>query len=348
MTDAQLGSALLCVGLGALPTMAVTGRLVDRFGVRVAGVPLIALAATGVVMAACVSDVVSLSIGMLFVGATSGAADVAANALAGRAEARAGRRVITLAHAAFSGSVVLGSLGAGMLLSVSDAVGFTFLITGILIAVAGAGVFLFGAGPVSVDSAAPVGGRGRVPWMLPFALVGAVGALGFAVENAHQSWSAIFLDGELVASPFVAAVAPATFAAFAAVTRFAAGTLERIPARVLLQGGAIVAAFGTLLLASAQHVLVAVIGLALAAVGTSVLFPTLLSHTTRTVAEAERGRVTSIVSTIAYLGFVLGPVYVGVLAGAFGLRGSLIGVAALAVAFGILAPRVTGRTRATA
>ena len=45
VSEGQLGTALLFVGLGALPAMAFTGRAVDRFGLRVAAWLLAALAA---------------------------------------------------------------------------------------------------------------------------------------------------------------------------------------------------------------------------------------------------------------------------------------------------------------
>jgi len=41
---------------------------------------------------------------------------------------------------------------------------------------------------------------------------------------------------------------------------------------------------------------------------------------------------------VSYLGFLLGPVYVGLLADATGLRGAMAAVAALAVALFILTP----------
>ncbi len=99
--EAELGAALLFVGLGALPAMLLTGRLVDRFGTRTAGWLLIALALAGLLMSSTARDLPTLAVGMALVGATSGAADVAANALAGHAEQRSGRRVITLAHGVF-------------------------------------------------------------------------------------------------------------------------------------------------------------------------------------------------------------------------------------------------------
>lgn len=340
LTDAQLGTALLFVGLGALPAMALTGRAVDRFGARVTGVPLVGLALTGVLLAVTARDLVTVSVGMLLVGATSGAADVAANALAGFAERRSGRRVITLAHAVFSSFVVVGSLGAGALRAVSDGILPTFVLAGGLVASAGAAVLVVGDGPHPSGPAPASDRRGRLSTVLPFVAVGLVGALAFAAENAHQSWGAIFLTDELQAAPWLAAVAPATFATFAALTRFAVGWSSRVSEVPLLAGGSVTAVAGTVLLAVAHDIPAALVGLALAAVGTSVLFPTLLSLTTRGVPDSYRGRATSAVGTTAYLGFVLGPVYVGLLSGAVGLRGAMLGVAALAAAFAVLVPLV--------
>ncbi|MFB2581367.1 MFS transporter [Herbiconiux sp. P15] len=353
LTDAQLGAALLCVGIGAVPAMALTGRAVDRFGSRAGGLALVALALTGVALALFGRDLAALAVGMLLVGATSGSADVAANALAGSAERATGRRVITRAHAVFSCFVVVGSLITGALTAATSGLVPTFVVSGILIAAAGGLVFLAGASPRSPRRHHPAKAPRTVPPrtvlprtvppLLPLVAIGLVGALGFASENAHQSWSAIFLTDELQATPLVASFAPATFALFAAAARFSVGFSTRIPDSLILRGGALTAVLGALLLAVAPNVPVAVTGLAIAAIGTSVLFPTLLSRATRHVDDDTRGRATSVVATTAYLGFVLGPVYVGFLSGALGLRGAIIGVAALCLAFALLAPIVTRR-----
>ncbi|MFV4914282.1 hypothetical protein PFZ49_12220 [Microbacterium lacticum] len=105
LTAAELGGALLWIGVGALPAMMFTGRAVDRFGVRITGLLLITLAASGVLLAWQAHDLLSISVGMLLIGATSGSSDVAANALAALGEARSSRRVITLSHAVFSAFV---------------------------------------------------------------------------------------------------------------------------------------------------------------------------------------------------------------------------------------------------
>lgn len=340
LTEAQLGGALLCVGAGALPAMLFTGRGVDRFGVRVTGLFLIALAAAGVLLAWQARDLTSMVVGMLLVGATSGASDVAANALAALGESRSKRRVITLGHAVFSSFVVVSSLGAGALRAAGYDVTLVFAVAGLLIAAAGSAVLVLSDGrPAAAVAVTPLRFSDlRLAW--PFIIIGLVGALGFAAENAHQSWGAIFLEDELRAGVGIAALAPATFAAAAALTRFAAGASNRIPDRALLIGGAAVASTGTLVVAFAPSILIALIGLALSAIGTSVLFPTLLSTSLRGVPDDRRGRATSTIGTTAYLGFVFGPVYVGFLAGWVGLRGAMIGVALLTAVFALTAPLI--------
>nr|WP_181035609.1 MFS transporter [Clavibacter michiganensis] len=346
VSDAQLGGALLCGGLGALPAMLFTGRAVDRFGTRITGLLLATLAVAGILVAVFARDIVAVCVGMLLVGATSGASDVAANALAGGEEARSGRRIITLAHAVFSSFVVVGSLGAGAIFGSGGEAPLIFLVSGLVILASGVVVFGRGTRTTTGTRAESETGvttntmRRRPALLLPFVIVGLVGALGFAAENAHQSWGAIYLVDELKASPALAAIAPATFAACAAITRFVVGFSARIPAVALLVGGAATAVVGTLIVAAAENVGVALLGLALAAVGTSVLFPTLLSQAVRGIDDDIRGSTTSIIATTAYIGFLLGPVFVGLLSSAVGLRGSMIGVTVLVAAFGMLSPLV--------
>ncbi|MET7395418.1 MFS transporter, partial [Dactylosporangium sp. NPDC005572] len=106
----------------------------------------------------------------------------------------------------------------------------------------------------------------------------------------------------------------------------------------VLLAGALTAAAGAVLVAAAPGLLAAALGLVAAAAGTAVLFPTLVGIVSRAVDESHRGRATSIVTTVSYLGFVAGPVYVGLWADAAGLRGAMLAVAALAALLLALTP----------
>jgi MFS family permease len=341
ITNGQLGLALLFVGAGALPAMLLAGRALDRWGLRVAAVVIGALGGVGAGLALTAVNLASLCAGLAVVGATSGAADVAMNAVAGRAEELAGRPVITRAHGIFSSLVVLASLAAGLASAASLPLAFPFTAVAVLSLVAGA--FMLRTLPAGVAAqrhdrsradAAPFGRREIVP----FLLIGVLGALAFASENAHQSWSAVFAQDELRSGAGLSAVAPAVFAGTVAITRFATGGLNASHARIVLLAGALAAAAGAALIAAAPTLLIAGLGLAAAAAGTAVLFPTLLGIVSRDVDESHRGRATSVVTTVSYLGFLVGPVYVGLWADAVGLRGAMVAVAALAVGLFVLTP----------
>ena len=346
LTDAQFGTVLLFIGVGALPAMLLSGRAVDRWGIRVAGIMLISLAVAATIVGATAHNFVSASISMLLLGVASGASDVAINSLAGRAERQTGSRIITRSHGVFSLFVVIGSLVAGAARSVNLNPLTIFLSIAVVILILGTCVaHLAKTSDVTSDSDVRGSERPALGSFAPFLLIGLVGALAFAVENAHQSWGAVFLSDELHAPPGIAALAPATFAAFAATARFASSAARGLKPPLLLVGGSLVAATGTMIVAYSDSIWVALVGFAIAAIGTSVLFPTLLSIATKNVPETQRGRATSAVSTIAYLGFLLGPAYVGLLASTTTLRTALVGVALLALVYTLTCLPVTRRLR---
>ncbi|HEY8544387.1 MAG TPA: hypothetical protein VIL36_05035, partial [Acidimicrobiales bacterium] len=85
-----------------------------------------------------------------------------------------------------------------------------------------------------------------------------------------------------------------------------------------------------------------------AAAGTAVVHPTLLGLVADHADEPARGRATSLVTTVAYLGFLAGPVYVGRWADATALPTAMLAVAALAAALAVVAVPVLALTAGTA
>ncbi len=342
LTEGQLGTALLFVGVGALPAMLLTGRVIDRLGLRLASVLMSLLGAAGIFIAAAAQSYPAVVACMLLVGATSGATDVAINTLAGQAEHNTAKPLVARAHGTFSLAVVVSSLSAGAFLSGPGLTG-TFTAALVAVLILGALVWrgttfttaLHPAAPMTAPSATkpatPSSGRPKLA--TPLLALGLIGALAYATENAHQSWGAVLITESFSASPQLASTAPATFAAAAALARLTLAPLSRShPVPLLIAGGA-TATLGSVVLAAAPSIPVALIGLALAALGTATLFPTLISHGLRTIEPARRGRATSTVATTAYLGFLLGPAYVGLIADATSLRWAIVGIAALALLF---------------
>jgi MFS family permease len=344
VSEGQLGLALLFVGAGALPAMPFSGRIVDRHGTRATGALLALLGGAGMLVAFIARDFLTLAVALTVLGASSGAADVAINTVAGSAQRATGRPVLPRAHAMFSAAVVGASLLAGALEGLGAPTATPFVVVAVASVTVAVALALAGGQPApgvpSPDPAHPRAQRPEPPRppikLTPLLVLGGLGALAYAVENAHQSWSALYLGSELGAGPALAAAGPAVFAAVVAVTRFAsAGMATRSPAVVIVAGSALAAA-GTAALSAATSVAVGLAGLALAATGLAALFPTLMSIVTATTPEWRRGAATSVVTTVAYLGFLAGPVYVGAWAGAVGLRGAMLAVAGLAVGLAVL------------
>lgn len=117
LTGASLGALLLCLGIGSLAAMPVTGKLVARFGCRrvmlvstllvLIMLPLLATAASHLLLAAAL---------MLF-GAGLGTLDVAMNYQAVEVEKAAGRPMMSGFHGFFSLGGILGAGTVSLLLS---------------------------------------------------------------------------------------------------------------------------------------------------------------------------------------------------------------------------------------
>ncbi|MGW0195101.1 MFS transporter [Nonomuraea sp. NPDC003201] len=349
VSDAEFGVVLLFIGAGALPAMLLAGRLVDALGLRVTGVLLALLGVMGVVLSAAAVNYAALCAGILLMGASSGAADVALNTLAATVEKRTGRPVVTRSHAAFSATVALSSLATGALTAIADSLLVNFAAGAVVVVALGLAVVTATRPAHADDAAAPEGAAtrpGRMSGWIALVMVGAIGAFAFAAENAYQSWSAVLLTDAFTASPALAAVAPAVFATTAALTRFATGTVTlRRPIATLVVASAIATA-GGVLTAFAATLPLALGGVIAAAVGTSALFPTLLSYGLRPVPDGSRGRATSAISTVAYLGYLAGPAYFGLIADVTGVQRTFLGIAALTAVVPAAIPALPALKRA--
>jgi MFS family permease len=338
-----LGLALLCIGAGALVTMRPAGAVLDRFGARV--LPLaVALFAATTVLPALATSAAALAVALLALGAASGAVDVAINGEGVRAEAATGKPLMNLGHAAFSGTVVVASLLAGALRAAGAGVGAIFAAVAVVVLLTALGLARLPAAEGRPGDEAGGGLRAllRVPAWL--AVLGGFTALAYFIENAWQNWSAVHLESTLGAAPALAAAGPALFAASAATGRLLGqAATRRFEDRALVGAGAALAAAGTLLAALAPATGVALAGIALAGLGTSVCAPVLIGIAGARAGPAARASAVSIVTTLAYLGFLVGPAAVGLAADAASLRAALAGVAGLALLLAALVRLAPGR-----
>ena len=129
ISHAEIGTALLFFGGGAVLSMQVTGFLVDRIGSK--GATLLALAALGigVTTPGLATDLLSLSITLFIFGFGLGATDIAMNAHAVVVERVYNRPILSAFHAFWSIGGLLGAILGGTMVGL-DILPYTIATSG--------------------------------------------------------------------------------------------------------------------------------------------------------------------------------------------------------------------------
>jgi MFS family permease len=320
VSKGALGIAMLFVSLGSIPAMfLLAAPAVDRFGARAValGCAIFAFAAT---LPGLATTLPGLIVTLGLTGVASGMLDVAINANAGRIESTTGRRFMPLAHGFYSVGVLVGAVAAG--LARNAGVGREPILLAVAGCVALTGLAASGD-PARVDAEQSAGIR----IVRGLVLIGLLGAAAFIVEGGIETWSALFLERQLHAEPAVSGLGPGIFAASMAAGRFFGQAAGRVSDRGLLGGGAAVSAGGCVLAALAPNAAVGLVGFAIAGAGVSLNAPVVFGIAGR---RPDAASAVATVTTIGYLGLLVGPPLVGLVAQATSLRVSFLVLAAIA------------------
>jgi MFS family permease len=337
-SHAALGAALLCVSLGALATMRLTGWLCERFGSGSVSTSAAALLSSAVVVPGLVTSISALSAALLVFGAATGMLNVAMNSMGVQLEKVSGRPVLSSMHAAFSFGGLAGSVVGGL-------VGSRMPVGAHLVAVAVGGLLITSmlspslralatsdrpaSREPSTDTADSLGGaRGAV------LVLGAIAACTAFGEGALSDWAGLHLRVDLHSTTIVAAAGYAVFSLAMAVGRLLGHRLlAALGATRLLGLGAVTATAGMLLTALSPHVGPALGGLVVVGLGLANLFPVAIAR-----AGALAGpRGVGLASTVGYSGLLAGPALIGFLSARLGLPVALTSVSALALVAAALA-----------
>jgi MFS family permease len=278
----------------------------------------------GIAALAFAGGYAALLLALIVLHAASGLYDVGINAAAVDLEKATGRRFMAVLHAAFSAGGVVGALSAGALLSVGVDYRHVYLgvllpLGAVILAVATIRLPPPGEPPDNDDGEE----RPRFYRNLPLLLIAVIATLALLSEGEMEHWSGVYLRRTLGLSALLGGSGVAVFYGAMAVGRLgAAFVIARFGNRRTLRAAGLLAAGGmTLALATREPSLVIagflVVGLALSAV-----VPIAFSAA-GDLAPERAGAAISVVTTLGYGGFLLGPVIVGGLAEVLGLRVAL-------------------------
>jgi MFS family permease len=342
LSDGRLGLALFAVPAGSVLTLALSGRIADRFGavrvLRIAGV----LVPAALIPIGLAGGLAALMATLAVYGALAGLLDVSMNACGARLELGYGRPIMSSLHAGYS---IAGLAGAGIG-GISAWLGFGPLPTFVVAAVALGGLGLLAAPRVVIPAAVPARGDDPPkPPRNPSAVIWVLGLLalcGQVGEGSAGDWSAVYLHANLHTSAGVAAVALGAFSVTMAAGRVAG---DRLAARFgpvrLVRASGLVAGLGLAAGLLIGTPAAAVAGFALLGLGLAGIFPQIVTAAAR-LAPEQAGRNIGRIAAVAYSGLLSGPVAIGAIASGVGLQAALGVPAALAVlvaaAAGVMSP----------
>ncbi|MFD1796728.1 MFS transporter [Paracoccus aurantiacus] len=316
-SDAELGMALLCVALGAIPAMILGGRMVDRLGVRLLLPIAIPAFGASAVLPAMARDPFALGLCLLILGCCSGFMDIVMNAGVSEADSRTGKSSMQFAHGSFAAIYFLVAIASG------QARGSGFGALQVLLAILLLCLLLAVLAGVLTRAGSRSGSEPRSGFRpsLPVMGLGVIAGIAFLTENGLQNWSALFFERLFDATPQLSSGAPATVGLAVAIGRFGGQAMtQRVGDWGIILLGAGGSALGCLAFAFSQHPWLAYAGIFLGAAGVSVIAPAALNIGGQRASSATRGATVATISVIAYTGFFVGPAMLGFLSQGFGLR----------------------------
>ena len=325
--DDVLGLLLLCIGIGSLATMPLSGALSARLGCRRV------LVATGILFA-CILLAVTLVDSLwtavpviLVFGALMGCLDVVINVAAVIVEKGIGRRIMSGMHAFWS---LGGFVGAGLY--------------GVWVGVLGLTVFQSTAIAAGIVLALTVGfGRNLIPYgggggsliAIPCGIVVFVGItafIAFLSEGAVMDWSGVYLTVVRGMDLALAGVGFSVFSAAMLTMRFLGDrVVQRIGQRPVAVGGALLTLVGILLIMFAPVDALLYFGFFAIGIGSANIVPVFFSLMGRQNVMPI-GTAVSAVSTMGYLGILAGPAAIGFISSATNLQTAFGMLAVLSIA----------------
>ncbi|HUY49560.1 MAG TPA: MFS transporter [Streptosporangiaceae bacterium] len=261
--------------------------------------------------------------------------DVSMNAHAARVERAYGRPIFAGFHAFWNIGGLAGSGVAGITASLHVPIAIQFPCAGFALLAASwwaiSTCFLRGADQGQGQSGFVLPSRALLP-------LGVIAFCGFIAEGTVNDWSAVYLAHSAAASPASASLGYFAFSIAMIIVRLVA---DRMTARIgvarFIRAATLIAVAGFALVIAVTVPAAGILGFGLAGLGVSAIVPLAWSAAGKLQPESP-GRAISAVATLGYLGFLLGPVMIGGLAGLVGLRLALIAAPALTLVVYFLAP----------
>lgn len=340
LSDGQLGSILLALPLGQLITMPISGSLVTKYGskkILTITAPLYVLALSNLGLATASWHLAAF---LFLFGIIGNMCNIAVNTQGSEAEKLFGRPIMTSFHGAWSIAGFTGALVGLLMVNLHIVPYHHFWIITFLIWL---NVFL--------NHKHLVPGKGakseRKPklFTMPEGSLMQLGIIGFcsmATEGAMFDWSGVYFKEIVKAPTSLVILGYASFMVMMATGRFVGDKIiESLGRKKTIQISGLIISSGMFLSVFLPYIIPATIGFMLVGVGVSSIVPTVYSVAGKN-GKVAPGIAIAMVSSVSYLGFLMGPPLIGYISALSSLQYSyaVIGI------FGLLVSLIVGKIRA--
>jgi predicted MFS family arabinose efflux permease len=303
--EAALGLLLLCLGIGSVISMPITGWLCARHGTR----PMILISA--MIMACALPFLAylvtywALAITLLIFGASIGTLDVAMNIHAAEVEKRSGRALMSGFHGMFSIGAICGAGFVTLLISYGVApLIATLCVAGSVITA----ILWVQSHYLITKSDAPEPFRppsGIVKWLALLA------GIAFLIEGAIMDWGALLMIERAVFSMEQAALGYIAFSITMVIGRLSGDfVVPRIGRRAILLGGGTLVVLGLIAITTLPSPALNLIGFAVIGLGAANLVPVVFSAAGQQ-SDMDPNMAVASVTFVGYAGILLGPAIIG-------------------------------------
>ena len=343
LSNGQLGTVLFAIPIGQLLMMAFSGVLVNKFGSKKMILLAEVLYAFVLFCMGSSSTVFHLILSLMAFGMIANLMNIATNTQACLVEKMYGRNIMSSFHGlwslgGFSGGII-GAVFANTLLPIEVHFG-AVLVMSLLIIAFGFRYLVDDATAKAEEEDVPKFSFKTIDPIL--FLLGLMGFAGMFCEGTVYDWSGVYFssvkpDEAFIRAGYVAGMGAMTLGRFLAdgfVTKYG-------PARVLKVCGALILG-GLWLAAALPYLIPATLGFLLVGFGISSSVPICYSIAGK-LGTIKASIAITIVSSISFFGFLVGPPVIGWLAEATGLRIAISIAACLGLMIAFVAAKVGKR-----
>lgn len=345
LSEGTLGTLLLMLPVGSILSMPLASFLVSRFGSRRVLTTAVPLYASALVLVGLSPDIPLLVASLILFGLISNHVNVSLNTQAIKLEGQYQKPIMASLHGLWSLAGFAGA-GIGSLMMKYQFVPyehFTF------VAITSYIITAFMCRHLIVDQRRESNGN-KFAFRLPEKNIAILGLIAFAsmlCEGTMFDWSGVYfknvlkVEGGMVAAGYVA------FMSTMATTRFVADYLKvKFGFKKILMGSGLLVFTGLALATGFNTVTSCIIGFLLVGSGVSAVVPLTFSESGKVSPTNPSGAV-AVISTIGFLGFLIGPPLIGWIAELVSLRFSFFLVALIGLLMGMTHLLLERETRAT-